>query len=113
MIGPRREKAVSKATTADTPCASRCAIFFFYQALPVLLADAASPPVKSFVSFTCMERILHHESDNRIRECPNSRNILVIKAHKGPNLHRYGAFLTIQIKPPVSLNEAPGVQCHR
>lgn len=78
MMGPQREKAVSKATTADTPCASRRAIFLFYQALPVyFLANAASLPVKSFVSITCMNGILHHKRENRIRECPNSRNILV------------------------------------
>ena len=113
MMGPRREKAVSKATTADTLCASRCAIFLFYQALPVFLANAAGLPVKSFVSLTCMNRILHHKREKNIRECPNSGNILISRLHNCHNLHRYGAFLTIQIKPPVSLNEAPGVQCHR
>ena len=77
MMGLRREKAVSKATTADTLCASRCAIFLFYQALPVFLADAASPPIKSFVSITCMKRILHHERESRIRDCPNSGKFLI------------------------------------
>ena len=92
MMGPRREKAVSKATTADTLCASRRAIFLFYQALPVFLANAASQPVKSFVSITCMKRILHHERENRIRDCPNSRNILINRMHKCHNLHHFSAF---------------------
>ena len=95
MMGPRREKAVSNATTADTPCASRCAIFLFYQALPVFLANAASLPVKSFVSITCMNRILHHERENRIRDCPNSRNILINRMHNRHCLHQHGAFSMI------------------
>lgn len=95
MMGPRREKAVSKATTADTLCASRRAIFLFYQALPVFLANAASQPVKSFVSITCMKRILHHNREKNIRECPNSRNILINSMHNGHHWHQNGAFPTI------------------
>ncbi len=98
MMGLRQKSSFTSDNGRHILCQPLCD-FLFCQALPVLLADAAGLLIKSIVSITCMEQILHHERDNRIREFPSVRNILILMPHNGLDAHHFGAFCALKENP--------------